>query len=175
VHKKIKNIIDNSVFLNIIFLILEVIFVRVSLKCQYALRALFALARGEYNGLPSVVEIAEEQDIPPRFLENIFIQLRQGGFVDSKRGKEGGFFLARSPRDIRVGDVIRCIEGPMHPTGCDSEPSRRVCRFRGRRAFARLWDEAEKALRAVYDSTTLQDLVETDKRLTSDLAIDYCI
>jgi Rrf2 family protein len=148
---------------------------RVSLKCQYALRALFALARHEYEGLPRVTEIAKRQDIPPRFLENIFIQLRQGGFVESKRGKEGGFFLTRAARDIRVGDVIRCIEGPMHPTGCNSGLSSEVCRFRGRCAFLRLWDEAEKALESVYDSTTLQDLVEEDKRLATGLALDYCI
>ncbi|MDR0362020.1 MAG: Rrf2 family transcriptional regulator [Planctomycetota bacterium] len=148
---------------------------RVSLKCQYALRALFALARRELEGLPRVAEIAEEQDIPPRFLENIFTQLRRGGLVESKRGKEGGFFLTKPARDIRVGDVIRCIEGPMHPTGCGSEPSGGACRFRGRCAFVRLWDEAEKALEAVYDSTTLQDLVDEDKRLSSEPATDYCI
>jgi Rrf2 family protein len=167
--------VDKNSFFNIIIPIRKVMFMRVSLKCQYALRALFALARRELEGLPRVVEIAEEQDIPPRFLENIFTQLRQGGFVDSKRGKEGGFFLTRSARDIRVGDVIRCIEGPMHPTGCDSEPSSGACRFRGRCAFMRLWDEAEKALESVYNSTTLQDLVEEDKRLATDLGIDYCI
>ena len=101
----------------------------VSLKCQYALRGLFALARREAEGLSRIPDIAEEQDIPPRYLENIFNQLRQGGFVESKRGKEGGFHLARSARDIRVGDIIRFIEGPMHPTNCGVEKPGTSCRF----------------------------------------------
>jgi Rrf2 family protein len=150
-------------------------FMKISLKCQYAVRALFALARRGGEGLSRVTEIAEKQDIPPRFLENIFNQLRQGGFVESKRGKDGGFFLSRAARDIRVGDVIRFIEGPLHPTGCGSESFAGNCRFRGRCAFLRLWDDAEKALESVYDSTTLQDLVDEDMRLASGLAIDYCI
>ncbi|MCC8189715.1 MAG: Rrf2 family transcriptional regulator [Planctomycetes bacterium] len=147
----------------------------VSLKCQYALRALFALARNHGQGLLRIAEIASEQDIPPRYLENICNQLRQGGFVEGKRGKDGGFALARPPRDVRVGDIIRFIEGPMHPTNCSSDKPGDSCRFQGRCAFMRLWDEAEKALAGVYDNITLNDLVEEDRRITADAGIDYCI
>jgi Rrf2 family protein len=146
---------------------------KISLKCQYALRALFALARREREGWSNVTEIAEEQAIPPRFLENILRQLRQGGFVDSRRGQGGGFFLARPARDIRVGEVIRFIEGPMHPTGWAAEPS--AGRPRGHGPFERLWNEAQKALEAVYDSSTLRDLAEEDRRLASNSANDYSI
>ncbi|MDR1922709.1 MAG: Rrf2 family transcriptional regulator [Candidatus Adiutrix sp.] len=147
----------------------------VSLKCQYALRALFALARHEGEGLLRISEIAEEQDIPPRYLENICNQLRQGGFVEGKRGKEGGFLLSKPARDIRVGDIIRFIEGPMHPTNCAAEKSVSVCRFKGKCAFMRLWNEAEKALESVYDSATLRDLVEEDKALSAVAVMEYYI
>jgi Rrf2 family protein len=148
---------------------------RVSSKCQYALRALFAIARRGEPGLSRVMEIAEEQDIPPRYLENIVNQLRKGGFVHSRRGKEGGFSLSRPARDIRLGDVIRFIEGPIHPTGCNGEKPGQACRFKGRCVFIRHWNEAEKALESVYDNTTIQDLVEEDRRFLQDQALDYCI
>lgn len=148
---------------------------KVSMKCQYALRGLFSLARREQEGVSRVTEVAEEQDIPPRYLENIFNQLRQGGFVDSRRGKEGGFYLTRPARDIRVGEIIRFIEGPLHPTGCASGTQTETCRFKGRCAFIRLWDEAEKALESVYNATTLQDLVDEDRRLEDKMTFDYCI
>lgn len=151
-------------------------YMRVSMKCQYALRGLFALARREQEGLSRVTDVAAEQGIPPRYLENIFNQLRQGGFVESRRGKEGGFYLTRPARDIRVGEIIKFIEGPMHPTGCtDDSPGKDVCQFKGCCAFIRLWDEAEKALESVYNATTLQDLVDEDRRLGNNAAIEYCI
>ena len=147
----------------------------VSLKCQYALRALFVLAQREGEGFIRIPEIAEEQDIPPRYLENIFNQMRQGGFVESRRGKVGGFFLARPARDISVGDIVRFIEGPMHPTNCQADTSASACRFLGKCAFKRLWDDAEKALENVYDNTSLKDLVEEEKRLSRQVPHDYSI
>ncbi|MDR3077864.1 MAG: Rrf2 family transcriptional regulator [Planctomycetota bacterium] len=148
----------------------------VSLKCQYALRALFALAKKEGEGMLRINEIAEEQDIPPRYLENICNQLRQGGFVEGKRGKDGGFVLSRRARDIRIGDIIRFIEGPIHPTNCATGKSGKVvCRFRGSCIFIHLWDKAEEALKSVYDNITLMDLVEDDKRLSRQRISDYSI
>lgn len=147
----------------------------VSLKCQYALRALFVLAQREGEGSIRIPEIAEEQDIPPRYLENIFNQMRQGGFVESRRGKGGGFFLARSARDISVGDIVRFIEGPIHPTNCQTDIPASACRFKRRCAFIRLWDEAEKALENVYNNTSLKDLVEEEKLLSTQTPHDYSI
>ena len=82
----------------------------VSLKCQYGLRALFELARRAGNGPTRIQEIAEAQAIPPRFLENILNQLRRGGFVESRRGKAGGFVLAR-PAGQRRRIATRCGAG----------------------------------------------------------------
>jgi Rrf2 family protein len=82
-------------------------------KCQYALRAVFALARREGRGPTKIAEIAREQAIPVRFLEVILGQLKQGGFVDSRRGADGGYFIVRSPREIAVGDIVRFIDGPL--------------------------------------------------------------
>lgn len=131
-----------------------------SLKCQYAVRALFELARREGEGLVRLREIAEAQHIPGRFLENIMNELRQGGFLVSRRGKDGGFMLGRPASDISVGDVIRFIEDSMHPVDCMAD---HLCPLNGRCIFIGMWNEAKQAVEKVYDSKKLSDLVNEDQ------------
>lgn len=147
----------------------------ISLKCQYGLRALFELARHNKDGLLRLSDIAERQAIPARFLENILNQLRQGGFVESRRGKNGGFALLRPADAIRVGDLIRFFEGPIHPVDCAGDAPTHVCPLKGGCVFMPLWDEARHALENVYDKWTLQDLVDEDKRRAPDPGYDFCI
>src|SRR5687768_10564131 len=87
--------------------------VKLSNKGRYAVRALFDIAF--YNdGRPTQVkDIAERQGIPPRFLEQIFQDLKRAGIVGSKRGPQGGYSLTRRPSQIRLGDVVRAVEGPI--------------------------------------------------------------
>ena len=147
----------------------------ISLKCQYGLRALFELARREGEGLVRLTEIAEKQAIPGRFLENILNQLRQGGFVESRRGKDGGFVLLRPARDITIGEIIRFIEGPIHPVDCSGDNPTHKCSLRGNCVFIHLWDEATAALEKVYDGKTLQDLVDEDRALSDNTVDSYVI
>lgn len=135
-----------------------------SLKCQYAVRALFELARRESEGLIRLREIADAQHIPRRFLENILNELRQGGFVDSKRGKDGGFKLRRSPDEISVGDVIRFVESSVHPVDCVAN---HLCPLTGKCIFMGLWDEARQAVEEVYDRKKLSDLVRDYRALSA--------
>ena len=83
----------------------------ISLKCQYALRAVFELAKRKGEGPVKIGKIAEVQTIPHRFLESILNQLRQSGIVESRRGKDGGYFLARDDGELTVGEVIRIVQG----------------------------------------------------------------
>jgi Rrf2 family protein len=87
--------------------------VKLSNKGRYAVRALFDIAF--YNdGRPTQVkEIAERQGIPPRFLEQIFQDLKRANLVGSKRGPQGGYSLGRRAGEIRLGDVVRALEGPV--------------------------------------------------------------
>jgi len=89
--------------------------VRISAKADYAVRALLVLARlSEPGGAPVTVErIAREGAIPPRFLEGILAEVRRGGLVDSKRGAEGGYRLARDAERVTVADVVRIIDGAI--------------------------------------------------------------
>lgn len=127
-----------------------------SLKCQYAVRAMFELARRQKDGLIRLREIAQTQHIPKRFLENILNELRQGGFVVSKRGKDGGFKLQRPPSEISVGDIIRFVEESVHPVGCVAD---HFCPLTGKCIFMGLWENARKAVEQVYDAKKFSDLV----------------
>lgn len=127
-------------------------------KCQYALRAIYELARRYNEGPCKIGTIAESQGIPVRFLENILNSLKGAGFVDSARGKDGGYYLLRSADSITIGEVIRFIQGPLAPVECTTRIDD-DCDFYQDCVFRPLWDKARKALEAVYDGTTFQDLV----------------
>ncbi len=147
----------------------------VTQKCQYALRALFELAKRQGQGPVPAGEVAESQAIPKRFLEIILHQLRQGGFVDSQRGKEGGFYLARPAQAVTVGEVIRFMDGPISPVDCRPEHPGHNCPLRDGCVFRGLWDDARAALERVYDTRSLWDLVEEERHMAAERAINYCI
>lgn len=137
-------------------------------RCQYALRALFQLARrAEADPSDPVLaagDIAQAQAIPKRFLDGILLELRQAGFVTSRRGKAGGFHLARPAGEITVGDVIRLYNGAMLPVDCRTGADQ-PCPLKGGCVFMSLWDQAREALEGVYDSVTLAELLERERRL----------
>src|SRR6188768_805039 len=87
--------------------------VKLSNKGRYAVRALFDIAYFNAGQPTQAKDIAERQGIPPRFLEQIFQDLKRAGIVGSKRGPQGGYSLARRPVDVRLGDVVRALEGPI--------------------------------------------------------------
>ena len=146
-----------------------------SQKCRYALRAIFELAKRQGCGPATIASIAEVQAIPPRFLELILAQAKQAGFVESKRGKTGGYLLARDARDIAVSDVIRVFEGPISVVDCTGGPGEGLCRLDGNCVFKSLWDEASMALLRVLEGTTFADLVEREEARTRSAALSYCI
>ena len=88
-------------------------FVKLSNKGRYAVRALFDIAFFNDGRPTQVKDIAERQDIPTRFLEQIFQDLKRAGIVGSKRGPQGGYSLARPPAEIGLGEVIRALEGAI--------------------------------------------------------------
>src|SRR6202012_2845073 len=109
----------------------------ISVKGEYALHAIFDLASQSGNEPVKIADIARRQQIPQKFLELILASLKQGGFVESRRGAEGGYLLAKRPDPITVGEVLRFVEG------------RREERSRLRRErdspLGELWDRADVA------------------------------
>ncbi|NQU74935.1 MAG: RrF2 family transcriptional regulator [Planctomycetes bacterium] len=146
----------------------------VSQKCQYALRAVFELAK-RYGGGPTTIDqIAKVQAIPPKFLELILAQLRQGGFVESRRGVHGGYLLTAAPARLAVGEIIRFIDGPIAPVRCVTDAKGPDCPLYGNCAFMGMWTRARDAVAGVYDTTTLQDLIDQHQATTKYVGT-YCI
>ena len=146
-----------------------------SQKCRYALRAIFELAKRQGCGPTTIGSIAEAQAIPPRFLELILAQAKQAGFVESRRGKAGGYLLARDPRDISVSDVIRVFEGPISVVDCTTAGGDGSCPLESDCVFKGLWDDASHALLKVLEGTTFSDLVERDLAQTKAAVLTYSI
>jgi len=136
----------------------------ISQKCQYGLRAIFELARRGGSEPVSVAEIARSQAIPPRFLEIILGQLKQAGYVVSRRGARGGYLLARDPAEITVGEVIRAIQGEIGPVHCQVESTGWECPLFGDCVFFPMWERARAALSGVFDDTTFAHLVGEETR-----------
>ncbi|SDF06748.1 RrF2 family transcriptional regulator [Rhodospira trueperi] len=134
----------------------------ISQKAKYALRALLVLAEAGVGQSVPISDIADGQRIPRKFLEQILLDLKHRGLVSSRRGKNGGYALLRSPDLITVGEVLRLIDGPLAPLPCLSRMAYRRCEdcdgeedCRIRRVFA----EAHRANTAVLDAATLADMI----------------
>ena len=121
-----------------------------SVKGEYALQALLDLA-GQRSGEPvRIADIARRQKIPQKFLELILASLKQGGFVESRRGAEGGYLLAGAPESLTVGEVIRHIDGAAQARGRN--------RRKQETPFTEMWNQVEQAVSSVVDKTTFADL-----------------
>ncbi len=128
-------------------------------KAKYGLRALAVLAaeHGQRMAIPAG-ELADRGHVPHKFLEAILLDLRRHGFVDSRRGKAGGYALARDPAEIRIGDIIRAIDGPLAPIPCASLTAYRPCADCATPqacAIQRLMRRVRDATAEVLDGTTL--------------------
>jgi len=123
----------------------------ISVKGEYALQAIFDLASQRPGEPVKIADIAKRQKIPQKFLELILAGLKQGGFVESRRGAEGGYLLARSPEQITVGEVLHFIEGP--------QPAKGRQRGAADTPFSDLWAQVDRAFSDIVDRTTFADLL----------------
>jgi Rrf2 family protein len=131
--------------------------VRVSAKTDYALRAALELAAAPDERPVKGERIATAQAIPLRFLENILMQLRHAGLVESRRGADGGYRLARPPAEVTLADVIRAIDGPLAGVS-GARPE--TLDFVGVAAPMRdVWIAVRASLRGVLEGVTLADVV----------------
>lgn len=130
------------------------------MKAKYALRAMCALARSDRGRLQART-IAAHTRAPEKFLEAILVDLRQAGFIDSRRGQKGGHALARPADQIMVGDLIRAIDGPLAPVRCASVSAYQPCADCGDPDACHLRSlmrEARDALSEVLDRRSLREL-----------------
>ena len=139
---------------------------RIAQKTYYALRALLELARQNGKGPLSIAAIGQSEGIPPQFLQVIMRELRQGGFVESRRGKDGGYILNRSPKDLCMGEVIRFLEGDVAPVDLHSDRHP---------VFHQTWLLVQDTVNELYDSICFQELVDRDNQNKANAIPDYVI
>ncbi|GAB4073344.1 cysteine metabolism transcriptional regulator CymR [Barrientosiimonas marina] len=122
---------------------------KISTKGRYGLTIMLELARNHGNGPISLKTIAREKGLSEHYLEQLASPLKNAGLVKSVRGAYGGYVLAQDPRDIKTGDIIRVLEGPITPVEGmeDEEPAKQA-----------LWIRIRDAVKDVLDTTTLEDL-----------------
>ncbi len=132
----------------------------ISVKGEYALQAILDLAVQNTQSPTKIASIAKRQKIPQKFLELILAGLKQGGFVESRRGAEGGYMLARSAEQITVGQVLRFVEG--------MRSNKIAAKRQGETPFSEMWRKIDKVVSDVLDNTTFAELAREwkDKQST---------
>jgi Rrf2 family protein len=146
---------------------------KVSKKTEYGLRAMVAIAimAGVDHPVP-LPSVAETEEIPEQFLDQIVSKLRKAGFVQSVRGVNGGYMLSRPASEITVGSLVRLLEGTLAPMGCVSPEFPDPGEFCGRyqKCHTRnVWLRVMDALTVALDSITLEDVIHDDLPVTSEI------
>ena len=140
---------------------------KLSVRGEYALRALTNLGRHYGEEVVRIQSIAADENIPKRFLEQILNELKKGGFVESRRGVDGGYRLARNPNEISLAAVVRHIEGKLAPVGCVSENFYQKCNCpdESRCALRSVMKEVRDAVAGLMEQLSVADLVSRARAL----------
>ena len=135
---------------------------KLSTRTRYGTRALLELALHDVNGPVFLKDIADSQQISLAYLEHLIAPLIAGGIIRSVKGPKGGVALAKKPSDIRLIEITQLLEGSLAPVECVDHPA--VCKRSGKCVTRDVWSELKAAMDGVLESTTLQDLVERQKK-----------
>jgi len=141
---------------------------RLTKRGEYGLRAMIDLGIAQEVGRPllQIAELAEKENIPIKFLEQILVELKEAGYLDSKRGKKGGYFLKKPMDTIKIGDVVRHMEGPLAPIPCVSQNfyERCSCPDEAHCGLRILMLDVRNAISNILDRYTLAQTVEVTLR-----------
>ena len=143
---------------------------KLSLRGEYALRALLVLGLNYSEPVVRVQTVAQQQNLPKRFLDQILNDLKSGGFVQSRRGVSGGYRLARRPEQITLAAVVRHLEGALAPVSCVSERfyEKCSCPDESRCAIRSVMKEIREAVVRIAERVTIADLCERWRRLQAE-------
>lgn len=141
---------------------------RVTKRAEYGLRALINLGIARELGRTrvSLADLATADNLPLKFLEQILLQLRAEGYVDTQRGKGGGYFLARDAATVKMGDLVRLLDGPLAPIACASRSAyeRCSCPDEDHCGLRMLMIDVRNAIAGILDRYTLANVVEVTLR-----------
>ncbi len=130
---------------------------KVTYKGDYALKAVLDLAIHYGREAVTINDIAKRIDAPVKFLEQILLDLKKGGFVESRRGKIGGYLLSKAPGKITVGEVARFMDGPVEPISC-LRHEYSGCKDLYKCVFRNVWQQVFEATANIVDNITFEDL-----------------
>lgn len=132
---------------------------KLSTKGQYGLKAMIALGVYAKDDYITLKEIATSVDVSDNYLEQLIALLRKAGYVKSRRGAQGGYKLAKDPKDISVGQILRALEGSLAPTSCSCEDNIAQCTNHDRCITQEVWIKIRDGINDVVDSIMLEALV----------------
>ncbi len=141
---------------------------QISARTMYGLRALVTLAGARSQDPMSIQSIADEEALPGKFLEGIMADLKRGGFVRSKRGASGGYFLARPASEITLLSIIRHLEGPVAPMAYDDRTAGSGEATERQAAFQPVWQEVREATIRVLERYTIQSIADSVPEIMGD-------
>lgn len=137
---------------------------KLSTRSRYGIRAILDVALHSSQGPVRIQDIAERQEIPPRYLEQIFQRLKKAGLLKSRRGPRGGYVLARKPEEIRVAEIIRGIGESVEPVFCSQEgPTRKRCPREDICTARLVWREISRAMVQALDSFSIAKMCRMAK------------
>lgn len=137
---------------------------KISTKGRYGLRAMIDIAIYSRESKVSISSIAERENISSNYLEIIIAVLKKKGYVNSTRGAKGGYLLAKEPKDISVGDLLRALEGDLNPINCAQFYTDQTCDTFDTCATKFVWKKIEESITNVVNNISLQDIVDEEFR-----------
>jgi Rrf2 family protein len=148
---------------------------KLSTKSRYGLRALFDMAYHAGTLPVQIKDISRRQAISPRYLEQIFQDLKKAGLLKSRRGPQGGYFLTKKPNEITVKDIVEAAEGEMALVDCTKKGrgGKAKCEFDNQCVTQKVWAEAGQRLNDYFASVTLKDLCDEGKNLGLEKELDH--
>lgn len=148
---------------------------KLSTKGHYGVKAMFDLAMHHGEGPIPLKSVAVRQDLSEHYLEQLIAVLRKSGLVKSIRGAQGGYVLAKEPGEIRVGDIIRVLEGPIAPVDCVNLDDPEKCSRSDYCITRSVWEKVKQSIEDVLDSITLEDMCKDAEkaRMSKDFYMYY--
>jgi len=135
------------------------VIMKLSTRGEYASRAILDVASHQAIGPVKIREISSRQGIPIKYLESILLTLQRAGMVRSRRGPQGGYYLARPANEITVGEVIRAMDGPLAPISCVSVTAYETCPREDICGLKWVWQRVRNVIADVLDNTTFADVL----------------
>jgi Rrf2 family protein len=148
---------------------------KISTKGDYAARALQELSMHYNKGPLQIEEIAQRQEIPVRYLEQLLLILKRAGYLESKRGVKGGYYLAKAPHLITLGEIIRLMEGTPAPIYCVDPSSRERCPVERRCGFQSVWADVRDSVAQILDAITFEEICRRSRLKIQPKSVSYHI